>query len=82
MIQEKFYGGMSFLTPRLFKISTVKSYQGYYYQGYICTIHVCKQTSFFLRTTVKRLYRPLPGPWDNFLFETDAPWEDSCPGIE
>ena len=80
VIEAKFYGWMPFLTPTLFKISTVKSCQGYYYQGYLCTIHVCKQTSFFLRATVQRLYRPLPGPWKNF-FETGAAQEGSYPGI-
>ena len=69
-------------TPTLFTISTVKSCQGYYYRGYFCTIHVRKQTSFFLWKTVQRLYRPLPGPWDNFLFETGAPRKGSFPGIE
>ena len=82
MIKAKFYGWMIFLTPTMFKISTVKSCQGYYYQGYFCAIHVRKQTSFFLRTTVQRLYCPLPSPWSNFLFETSAPREGSYPGIE
>ena len=82
MIKAKFYGWMPFLTPTLFKISIAKSCQGYYYQGYFSTIHVPKQTSFLLRTTVLRLYCPSPGPWDNFLFETGAPREGSYPGIE
>ena len=72
---------MPFLTPTLFKISTVKSCQGYYYQGYFCTLHVRKQTSFFLRATVQRFYRPLSGPWNNILFETGAPREGSYPEI-
>ena len=80
MVEAKFYGWMPFLTPTLFKISTVKSCQGYYYQDYICTMHDRKQTSFFLRTIVQKLYRPLPGPWYN-LFETGAPRERSYPGI-
>ena len=73
MTETKFYCWMPFLTPTLSEISTVKSCQGYYYQGYFCTIHVHKQTSFFLRTTNQRLYRLLPGPWNNFLFERGAP---------
>ena len=47
MLEAKFYSWIPFVTATLFKISMVKSCQGYYYQGYICTIHVCKQTSFF-----------------------------------
>ena len=70
MIEAKCYRWIPFLTPALFKISTVKSCQGYYCQGYFCTVHIRKQTSFFLRTTVQRLYRPLPVPWNNFIWNT------------
>ena len=82
MLEAKFYGWMPFVTAALFKISMVKSCQSYYYQGYICTIHVCKQTSFFLLATAQKLYSTLPSPWDNVLFETGAPREGSYPGIE
>ena len=46
------------------------------------TIHVRKQTSFFLRAAVQGLYHPLPGRRNNFLFETGAPRKGSYSGIE
>ena len=47
MIQAKFYDLKPFLTPTLFKISTVKSCQVYHYQVYFFC-YTCPQANQFL----------------------------------
>ena len=46
MVKPRFYGRMLFLTPTVLKISTIKSCQSYYCQGYLFW-HTCLQTSQF-----------------------------------
>ena len=71
MTEEKNYSWMPFLATALSKISTVKSCQGYYYQGFFY-YHTCLQANQFLSLDNSlEIIQSLT--WS--LCEIGAPWE-------